>query len=410
MRFSFLNNTCKAITLWVFCVFSSLHVWAQVQFHAGDYGITPQNPNNTPALQALVDSVHALGGGLIQLSTGTYTFKGTVKWRSRVALEGVSVQTTVLRMEGNTNWSLFIGESTAQGVFNPIESVRFQHFTVDAYAMHPKDYITNCKAFNIRPLTDAVFNDLVLKGTPATSLGVDFLNRVLIQNVRVIDGGRLWTPGKGGGSGIGIGLRGYADENFIITNCICVGCGNNGIFVEDQARFGNGIKGRQPMVEGKGQIISNNIVKNGRNHGISVQGARHISITDNVVFSNDGAGFYGNFYMSDVLVSQNQFLDNRYGVLLSPASNVSGTHGVGAFTDITFTGNVLRRNHEAGMLVTTPDTITRLSLISNLVEGSPKAIQLQGNFPQLILNGNIGKVKRLKEKAAEQRVRDEKKN
>lgn len=410
MRFSFLHNTCKAITLWVFCVFSSLHVWAQVQFHAGDYGITPQNPNNTPALQALVDSVHALGGGLIQLSTGTYTFKGTVKWRSHVALEGVSVQTTVLRMEGNTNWSLFIGESTAQGVFNPIESVRFQHFTVDAYAMHPKDYITNCKAFNIRPLTDAVFNDLVLKGTPATSLGVDFLNRVLIQNVRVIDGGRLWTPGKGGGSGIGIGLRGYADENFIIANCICVGCGNNGIFVEDQARFGNGIKGRQPMVEGKGQIISNNIVKNGRNHGISIQGARHISITDNVVFSNDGAGFYGNFYMSDVLVSQNQFLDNRYGVLLSPASNVSGTHGVGAFTDITFTGNVLRRNHEAGMLVTTPDTITRLSLISNLVEGSPKAIQLQGNFPQLILNGNIGKVKRLKEKAAEQRVRDEKKN
>lgn len=410
MRFSFLNNTCKAITLWVFCVFSSLHVWAQVQFHAGDYGITPQNPNNTPALQALVDSVHALGGGLIQLSTGTYTFKGTVKWRSHVALEGVSVQTTVLRMEGNTNWSLFIGESTAQGVFNPIESVRFQHFTVDAYAMHPKDYITNCKAFNIRPLTDAVFNDLVLKGTPATSLGVDFLNRVLIQNVRVIDGGRLWTPGKGGGSGIGIGLRGYADENFIITNCICVGCGNNGIFVEDQARFGNGIKGRQPMVEGKGQIISNNIVKNGRNHGISVQGARHISITDNVVFSNDGAGFYGNFYMSDVLVSQNQFLDNRYGVLLSPASNVSGTHGVGAFTDIAFTGNVLRRNHEAGMLVTTPDTITRLSLISNLVDGSPVSILLQGNFPQLHLNGNIGKVKRLKEKAAEQRVRDEKKN
>ena len=248
----------------------------------------------------------------------------------------------------------------------------------------------------------------MLKGTPATSLGVDFLNRVLIQNVRVIDGGRLWTPGKGGGSGIGIGLRGYADENFIITNCICVGCGNNGIFVEDQARFGNGIKGRQPMVEGKGQIISNNIVKNGRNHGISVQGARHISITDNVVFSNDGAGFYGNFYMSDVLVSQNQFLDNRYGVLLSPASNVSGTHGVGAFTDITFTGNVLRRNHEAGMLVATPDTITRLSLISNLVEGSPQAIQLQGNFPQLILNGNIGKVKRLKEKAAEQRVKGKK--
>lgn len=396
MRFSFLNSTCKPIVLWVFCVFCPFTVWAQVQFHAGDYGITPQNPNNTPALQSLVDSVHVLGGGLIQLSTGTYTFKGTVKWRSYVALEGVTVLSTVLRMEGNTNWSLFIGESTAQGIFNPIESVRFQHFTVDAYAMHPKDYITNCKAFNIRPLTDAVFNDLVLKGTPATSLGVDFLNRVLIQNVRVIDGGRLWTPGKGGGSGIGIGLRGYDNENFIITNCICEGCGNNGIFVEDQARFGNGIKGRQPMAEGKGQIISNNIVKNGRNHGISIQGARNITITDNMVYSNAGAGFYGNFYMSDAFIVQNQFLDNGYGVLLSPASNVNGTNGVGEFNDITFMGNIMRRNSQVGMLITSPDTITRLSLISNLVDGSPEAIQLQGNFPQLHLKDNVGKVKRLK--------------
>lgn len=391
------NNSFRLFTLFVCCLLCPFVLWAQgVQFYACDYGVMPQNPDNTPALQALVDSVHAKGGGLIQLSSGTYTFKGTVKWRSRVALEGVSVQSTVLRMEGNTNWSLFIGESTAQGVFAPIESVRFCHFTVDAYDMKPKNYITNSKAFNIRPITDAVFDDLVLKGTPATSLGIDFLNRVLINNVRVIEGGRLWSPGKGGGSGIGIGLRGYEDENFIITNCVCVGCGNNGIFVEDQARFGNGINGRSPMAEGKGQIISNNIVKNGRNHGISIQGARHISITDNVVYSNAGAGFYGNFYMSDVLVSQNQFLDNRYGVYISPASNVSGTNGVGGFDDITFMGNVVRRNIDAGMLFTTPDTITRLSLISNLVEGSPIDIQLQGHFPQLFVNDNTGKVKRLK--------------
>lgn len=403
------SSICKAIALWMLCVLSPIVAYAQqALFHAHNHGVTPQNPNNTPALQAMVDSLHAIGGGIIQLSPGTYTFKGTVKWRSYVALQGVSVQSTVLRMEGNTNWSLFIGQSTAQGVFDPIESVRFEHFTVDAYAMNPKDYITNCKAFNIRPLTDTVFNDLVLKGTPATSLGVDFLNRVLIENVRVIDGGRLWSPGKGGGSGIGIGLRGYGDENFIITNCICVGCGNNGIFVEDQARFGNGIDGRRPMTEGKGQIISNNIVKNGRNHGISIQGARHITVTDNVVYANKGAGFYGNFYMSDAFITQNQFLDNDYGVLLSPASNVSGTSGVGEFNDITFMGNILRRNKQGGMLITTPDTITRLSLISNLVEGSPKAIQLQGNFPQLILNDNIGKVKRLKEKAAEQRVKGKK--
>lgn len=313
-------------------------------FCAANFGVRPEVADNTPALQALVDSVSQRGGGVIRLGVGEYTFRGTVKWRSGVSLEGVSVQGTVLRMVGDRNWSLFIGESTAQGSFKAIESVRFTHFTVDGYGMTPRDYSTNCKAFNIRPLTDAVFDDLVLRGTPATSLGVDFLNRVLISNVRVIEGGRLWSPGKGGGSGIGIGLRGYEDENFIITNCICVGCGNNGIFVEDQARFGNGANGRTPMTAGRGQIITGNIVKNGRNHGISVQGARHITVSNNLVFGNAGAGFYGNFYMTDALISDNQLLDNRWGIYIAPASNVKGFDGVGEFRDITLQGNVLRRN------------------------------------------------------------------
>lgn len=326
---------------------------AAIVYDAAEYFVAPQMWDNSGRLQALVDKVHAEGGGTIQLGTGEYIFRSTVKWRSKVCLQGVSVQSTVLKMVGTTNWSLFIGESTKQGNFPAIESVRFEHFTVDAYEMKPSSYVTDCKAFNIRPLTDAVFDDLILRGTPATALGVDFLNRVLINNVRVIEGGRNWSEGKGGGSGIGIGLRGYEDENFIITNCICVGCGNNGIFVEDQSRFGNGVNGRTPMTEGKGQIIRGNIVKNGRNHGISIQGARHISILDNLSYGNAGAGFYGNYFMSDVLISGNQLLDNRWGIYICPASNVKGFDGTGEFRDITIQNNVLRRNKEK-MLIEIP--------------------------------------------------------
>ena len=313
-------------------------------YEAAEYFVAPQMWDNSQRLQALVDKVHSEGGGTIQLASGQYIFRSTIHWRSKVCLQGVSVQSTILKMIGTSNWSLFMGESTKQGDFPAIESVRFEHFTVDGYDMKPTSYSTDCKAFNIRPLTDAVFDDLVLRGTPATSLGVDFLNRVLINNVRVIEGGRNWTEGKGGGSGIGIGLRGYEDENFIITNCICVGCGNNGIFVEDQSRFGNGANGRQPMTEGKGQIIRGNIVKNGRNHGISIQGARHISVLDNLSYGNAGAGFYGNYFMSDVLISGNQLLDNRWGIYINPASNVKGFDGTGEFRDITIQGNVLKRN------------------------------------------------------------------
>ena len=338
------------------CFFVCQAVAAQsVVYNAEDYFVQPQMWDNTRALQQLVDKVASQGGGIIQLGTGEFIFRGPVKWRSKVSLQGVSVQGTVLRMVGDTNWSLFIGESVAQGDFKAIESVRFQHFTVDGYGMRPSSYSTNCKAFNIRPITDAVFDDLLLRGTPATSLGVDFLNRVFINNVRVKDGGRKWRPGQGGGSGIGIGLRGYEDENFIITNCVCDGCGNNGIFLEDQSRFGNGVNGRTPMTEGKGQIISNNIVKNGRNHGISIQGARNVTVANNISYNNAGAGFYGNYFMSDVLIGNNQFLDNHYGIYICPASNVKGFSGVGEFRDITIQGNVLKRNQEP-LLIEIPDS------------------------------------------------------
>ena len=348
-------HTCRTLVLWV-CFFVCQAVVAQsVVYNAEDYFVQPQMWDNTRALQQLVDKVASQGGGVIQLGTGEFVFRGPVKWRSKVSLQGVSVQGTVLRMVGDTNWSLFIGESVAQGDFKAIESVRFQHFTVDGYGMKPSSYSTNCKAFNIRPITDAVFDDLLLRGTPATSLGVDFLNRVFINNVRVKDGGRKWRPGQGGGSGIGIGLRGYEDENFIITNCVCDGCGNNGIFLEDQSRFGNGVNGRTPMTEGKGQIISNNIVKNGRNHGISIQGARNVTVANNISYNNAGAGFYGNYFMSDVLIGNNQFLDNHYGIYICPASNVKGFSGVGEFRDITIQGNVLKRNQEP-LLIEIPDS------------------------------------------------------
>lgn len=343
--FSTLTTSLKTSKL-LFCLLLLVGQLHATVYEASDFFVAPQMWDNSERLQSLVDKVHSEGGGTIQLSSGEYIFRSTIRWRSNVSLQGVSVQSTVLKMIGTTNWSLFIGESTKQGEFPAIEGVRFKHFTVDGYEMKPTSYSTNCKAFNIRPLTDAVFDDLVLRGTPATALGVDFLNRVYINNVRVIEGGRLWTEGKGGGSGIGIGLRGYDDENFIITNCICVNCGNNGIFVEDQSRFGNGVNGRKPMTEGKGQIIRGNIVRNGRNHGISIQGARHISILDNLSYGNAGAGFYGNYFMSDVLISGNQLLDNRWGIYICPASNVKGFDGTGEFCDITIQGNVLRRNQE----------------------------------------------------------------
>ena len=65
---------------------------AAIVYDAAEYFVAPQMWDNSGRLQALVDKVHAEGGGTIQLGTGEYIFRSTVKWRSKVCLQGVSVQ------------------------------------------------------------------------------------------------------------------------------------------------------------------------------------------------------------------------------------------------------------------------------------------------------------------------------
>ena len=160
-------------------------------------------------------------------------------------------------------------------------------------------YTSGGKAFGMKAIRDCVFRDLRLLNTPSTSLGIDMLDNVVIDSVYIYRGGREWHDNKPGGAGIGIGTGKWANENYIIRNCICDSCGHFGIFLEDQGLF-RGQTRNYP----EGPAVTGNIVRNGRGYGIGIRGGKNVLVTGNNLYENLG-GFYLDYGANNVMISGN---------------------------------------------------------------------------------------------------------
>ena len=260
-----------------------------------DYGISADAEDNTPALQALIDNVSANGGGIIFFPVGTYNFmrwtssnyRWAIEMKSNVSIIGENLENTVLKQTQEIPYALFgrILDNGA-GATNPLTGCTFMNFTVDAYATGNVNNVCG-KAFFFQYVRDCVFRDLRLMGTTATAMGIDFIDRVIIDNVTCIDCGRTFTGTQAGTSGIGIGTAGWENENFIITNCVCEGCGQYGIFIENQGIF---YDGNVPYA--KGSIISNCIVRNGINKGIGIRGGQNVTVIGCESYENASHGIF----------------------------------------------------------------------------------------------------------------------
>lgn len=279
-------------------------------YNCQDYGVLPTNSDNSAVMQSLIDMVHEKGGGVIWLPVGTYMFDGKhgsivlsgnvqtcLTAKSGVSIIGESLTESVIKVYGNTTygaaWIASLDTDVTTGC-------TYSNFTVDMSEESISSYTHKGKAFYLSGVKDCVFRDLRLLSTPSTSLGIDMLDNVVIDSVYVYKGGRQWSIGGAGGAGIGIGTGKWENENFIIRNCICDSCGHFGIFLEDQGIFASSPIRRYP----KGQIIANNIVRNGRNYGIGVRGGKNVVITGNNVYENYG-GIYMDFGAKNVLISNN---------------------------------------------------------------------------------------------------------
>ena len=315
-------------------------------YNCRDYGITPDNADNTLNMRKLMMDVYNSGGGTIYIPIGEYNFNCSSAYGegesvtrllpmySGVSIIGESEKYSSLKVSGNSasGCALFAKKDET------LCGCDFKNFTVDMSECTVTTYSYKGKAFYCSAIQDSVFRDLRLIGAPATALGIDRINRVTIDSIYVYQGGRLWTSGGYGGAGIGIGSSDSdIDEPFIIRNCICDDCGNFGIFIEQQ--------GGHAVPNSRCQIIANNIVMNGRGSGIGLRTSKDVVISGNNI-RNCKTGILVDSGATDSTITGNQISDCTNGFEYANGANV----GNGTSTpcnNISVLGNVFIGNENS---------------------------------------------------------------
>ncbi|EEW50415.1 hypothetical protein HMPREF0290_0863 [Corynebacterium efficiens YS-314] len=206
-----------------------------------DAEMTIPATDNAPALQALVDYTHNIGGGTIELPRGKIVTRKAVLWKTGVSMRGAGKVVTRVCAEG-VLFSVFTYDtslpSSGAGGDDPntqwLENVKFTDFAVDNRGLSSPDPSVSGKAFFLLYMKQPVFRDLVIVNTIGTGLGCDFLIDATVDSIVVRNAGRNTRTGYGGNSGIGIGTAARSKEPLVVSNCFVYDCGNYGIFVETQ--------------------------------------------------------------------------------------------------------------------------------------------------------------------------------
>ena len=285
----------------------------ETYYNCTKYGILPANSDNTEAMQNLINMIYENGGGTIWIPCGTYIFDSVasswnmtgnitalLEMKSNVSIIGESINGTILKVTGNTPQGASLFTQNSSYAKEVLVGCKAENFTVDMSEASLTTYTHRGKAFYYSGIKDCIFKDLRLLETPSTSLGIDMLDNVVMDSVYVYKGGRQWAFGGNGGAGIGIGTGKWSEENYIIRNCVCDACGHFGIFLEDQGVF----SATKDKNYSKGQIITKNVVRNGRHYGIGVRGGKNVLVSGNNIYDCKG-GLYTDYGAKNVVFSNN---------------------------------------------------------------------------------------------------------
>lgn len=362
-----------------------------------DYGITQDADDNSLKFQQMVDELSQNGGGTIYVPIGTYKFdtsngqnvEGTggckccIKAKSNVSIVGESLTDSVFKMTGHSSQGVCMFGYNSATNKKPIEGCTYRNFTINGEECTIDTYSSDGKAFFYQYVKNSVWRDLRLIGTPATSLGIDFLDNVVIDSIYCYESGRIHADNSPGGAGVGIGTGAWENENFIVRNCICDNCGHFGIFLEDQHIFGDAAH-RTPTYP-KGAIIANNICRNGRNYGFGVRGGQHVIFEGNEAYENTNGGFFSDYGNKSIIIQNNLIRDNTgNGICLgNEKPGILET----SFENVTIKDNVVIGN-ETGINIS--QKTTNLNLIDNIVrDNTVKDITVSATQTSCYISGNL---------------------
>ena len=362
-----------------------------------DYGITQDADDNSLKFQQMVDELSQNGGGTIYVPIGTYKFdtsngqyiEGTggckccIKAKSNVSIVGESLTDSVFKMTGHSSQGVCMFGYNSATNKTPIEGCTYRNFTVNGEECTIDTYSSDGKAFFYQYVKNSVWRDLRLIGTPATYLGIDFLDNVVIDSIYCYESGRIHADNSPGGAGVGIGTGAWENENFIVRNCICDNCGHFGIFLEDQHIFGDAAH-RTPTYP-KGVIIANNICRNGRNYGFGVRGGQHVIFDGNEAYENANGGFFSDYQNKSIVIQNNLIRDNTgNGICLgNEKPGILET----SFENVTIKDNVVIGN-KTGINIS--QKTTNLNLIDNIVrDNTVKDITVSATQTSCYISGNL---------------------
>lgn len=364
-------------------------------YNVKDYGAIGDGiTDDRNAIQSAIDDCFNNGGGTVYLPKGEYILKSYLEWKSNVNLIGVGVGKSILKTKSDTEVLGFSAIEWNRSMYNesnPISNCTFRDFEIDGSGLSVSVVSWRGKGIFLIGVRDCYFENLIIRETCATGLGIDALYNVSINNVYCINCGRTWvkpqTEENLGCAGIGIGTNMGDGEYFTITNCITLGCGNMGIFLEDQTL--------KPFYK-QTSIIANNIVLNGKNVGIGVRGVQNMNIFNNHIEGN----VYGIEFSrknENINIKGNTIIKNQYGIYNNSVTDTSidiednkiennticGIKYVNTTTlgTIKKQDTVLKGNHLKSNILGMDFTgnIADLSIVDNFIEKHNKGINVNSN-------------------------------
>lgn len=293
--------------------------------------------NNTAYLQKHIDDASEAGGGMVKIPAGTYYFasvgvqrKGVsecvIKCKDNVIIEGAGTNErtgTILKPYAPSNYlpvDMFYYNNYAETEGNDttyLKSADFRNFIVDGSDAVASTYTSAGKAFMINLLKDCDWDNVVVRNTDGTGIGVDCPINCTINNCIAINCGkggyiheRNYDTEAPGASGIGIGTGFTNEESMYITNCTVENNYKYGIFFEHQGRFSDKYNANDAI----GFIVSNCIAKGNR---YDFGGERANDVTyENCLSQSDNANFsaihFGNMSRNTHIINckvERQFTD-----------------------------------------------------------------------------------------------------
>lgn len=283
----------------------------------------------TPAHTAINNAISAAngaGGGNVYIPIGSYITTNPISLSSNVQLFGDGAYYSKILAVGHFGDAIILMGGT--------DKTKVSNFEIDGtYMTEDTGYLVSNKCIKGQVISNAIIQNMYLHDSPATGLGIDYLQNCKILNNHIYNCGRLASGAGGAGIGIGTGYS-PVENTLVMGNYVNMnGGGSYGIFFEMQ---GDGSQSVNPGVNNAyfstGMRVIGNFLYNCKK-GIGDAGCKGAIIANNNVYNSSYSGISVDGGTMDSYKGYNGIITNnyidtaKYGILLNFSSKSTAAAG-----------------------------------------------------------------------------------